>query len=106
MEKKKEEKVVDAKAENVETKETKSVTFNLGTLSVILCLISLGLTLLFRIIGFFAALSTAVWVVIMILALGVAVFGMVLAWIDSKQKFTLSLAFSAFAILLNVIIYF
>lgn len=107
MAEKKEEKVVEAEAKNAdEQKEQKSVTFPLGTLSVILSLVSIGLTLLFAIIGFFASITPAIYCVFLIITIGIAVFAAVLAWINSKQKISLSLALAAFVILLNVIIYF
>ncbi len=99
----KDEKVVEAKAEPTEQKkEQKSVTFALGTLSVILSLCSLGIWFLCRmLLGFGAGLGMVATNIFFIIAFGLGVFAGVLAWINAKQKFTLPLAFAAFVTLVS-----
>ena len=97
----KEEKVVEAKAEATEEKkEQKNVTFSLGTLSVFLSLIALGLWFLIGMIAKFGVNFGVARVIFFILEFGIGVFAGVLAWINAKQKFTLPLAFAAFVVLI------
>ena len=102
MAKENEDKVVEAKATQAEPNKQGSVTFSLGTLSVILSLISLGISVLFKmLLEFGVNLWGAPQAIFFVIACGLSVFAAVLAWMNSKQKFTLSLGLAAFAFLIT-----
>lgn len=104
-----EEKVVDAKAEKTEEKKEQksaSVNITLKTISLILSLASLGLTLIWGVLAQFGVYMGVGQGVFFLLAIGLAITGMVFAFINSKSKLDMTLGFCAFAILITVLMYF
>lgn len=108
--KKEEKEVVVAEAQEVkqeqEPRKQFSLSFTLKTLAWIFAIVSLGISLIWGIIvqfGVFIGVGTGVF---FLLAIGLAITGLVLSIIDSKGKFNLGLGFNAFAILITVVMYF
>lgn len=108
MAKKDEEKVVETEATKAEGTEKERVTLNitLKTISLILALASLGLTLIWGILAQFGVYMGVGQGVFFLLAIGLAITGMVFAFLNSKGKLDMTLGFNAFAILITVLMYF